>query len=439
MEISQKTHGRLRRAWPVAIAILGALVLLVLWTELYAAVDTSVLPNSRVSFQSTTAARTLLGLLRDLIPAACGIVAAYILAGKFVADLYGLKDWPEGSMHIARCLLGAAPRPYFLRVADGQVQADDDNVLVRVGGPGRVVAFNNSAALLERGGELTHMVPPGTQIALQPFEKVRDTLDLRPTRWQYEVKALSKDGIEVAVEFDIAFQINTEGRSPTRKTPFPATENAIFRAATARVLRDPNAYTPSNSLDWARRLVMDEAQECLRTIISHYTLDALVGIEQIYTYQHPRQVIQSQLREALREPAASLGAQINDVRLGSIKVGDKVAEQWLEVWSQEWQNKALKLEQNGETQRERARARAKAQAQAELIVKVTHALNVASSQDSHISSQILAMRLLEVFEDLNVDSQQGYLPTQVIETIESLRHLVYEGLDPDSASRNNKV
>ncbi|MCJ7738891.1 MAG: hypothetical protein MUQ10_16515, partial [Anaerolineae bacterium] len=111
------------------------------------------------------------------------------------------------------------------------------------------------------------------------------------------------------------------------------------------------------------------------------------------------------------------------------KVGDKIAEQWLEVWGQEWQNKALKLEKDGEAQRERAKERAKAQAQAELIVEITHALDVASSQNTRISSEILAMQLLEVFDHLDVDFQRAYLPGQVIDTIKSLHNLVYEGLD----------
>jgi len=429
MESSSKNLIRPARVLLAAVAVLGPVLILIFWTELYLAVNEGAAPTGEGPMQALAVSRTYLKLARDFMPAVIGIIAAYLLAARFVTDLYGLRNWGEGAKHLQRCLFGVPTRAPFVCVAEGQVQAGDDHVLMRVGGPGRVVTYNNSAALLEKGGKLTRIVPPGTRITLEPFEKIRDTLDLRPMRWQYQIEALSKDGIEVTVEVDITFQINTKRRSPTGKTPFPAAESAIFRAATARVIHSPDAEAPDDSLDWARRLIMDEAQECLRTIISQYTLDALVGIERIYAYEHPRQVIQSQLREALRGPAASLGAQINNVRLGSIKVGDKVAEQWLEVWSQEWQNKALRLEQNGKAQRERARARAKAQAQAKLIVQITNALDVASSQDARISSEILAMRLLEVFDHLDIDLMSTYLPSQVIETIESLHHLVYEGLE----------
>ncbi|MCJ7736759.1 MAG: SPFH domain-containing protein [Anaerolineae bacterium] len=425
---TSKTFNQFAKTLLAAGLILGPVLILVFLTELAAVEGAAAVLISDEPLQLDRISSTYLNLGRDMIPAALGLVAAFVLTACFVTELYGLKTWSAGAQHMIRCMFGAPTHSPMIRVAQGRAQADTDHILVRVGGPGKVITYNNSAAQLEQGGRLTRIVPPGITVTLEPFERIRDTLDLRPMRWQFQVEALSKDGIEVTVEVDVIFQINTKGYSPTAKTPFPAVPSAIFRAATARVMRHPENDEPDDSLDWAQRLILDEAHECLRTTISHYALDALVGIERIYN-QHPRQIIQSQLRESLLEPAAALGAQINDVRVGSIKVGDKIAEQWLEVWGQEWQNKALKLEKDGEAQRERARERAKAQAQAELIVEITHALDVASSQNTRISSEILAMQLLEVFNHLDVDFQRAYLPGQGIDTIKSLHNLVYEGLD----------
>jgi len=408
--------------------VLGPVLILIFLTELTAVDSAAVAPTSEEVSQLDPISSIYLNLGRDMVPAALGIVAAFVLSACFIKELYGLKSLNAGIQHLFRCIFGTPTRGPVIRVAEGQAQADADHILVRIGGPGKIVAFNDSAVLLEQGGRLTRIVRPGTVTILDPFEKIRDTLDLRPMRWQFQVDALSKDGIEVTVELDVTFQINTKEHNPTAKTPFPAAPSAIFRAATARVMRHPGNEEPDDSLDWAQRLILDEAHECLRTTISRYTLDALVGIERIYN-QHPRQVIQSHLRESLLEPAIALGAQINAVRVGSIKVGDKIAEQWLDAWSQEWRNKALKLERDGQTQRELVRERAKAQAQAELIIEITHALDVASNQNIQISSEILAMRLLEVFDHMDIDFQRAYLPGQVIDSIKNLNNLVYEGLD----------
>jgi len=364
-------------------------------------------------------------LLLDVAPGALAAGVAFFLASHFVASLYKLDNWRAGAGHIWRCIFGQPSfRPYVHVLEGKEIKATDD-VLLKVGGPGSILIYNDSAALLERGGRLTRVLGPGKKVSrLEPFEKVRDVLDLRPMHWEYQVEAMSKEGIRVAVSADIEFQIDTGGRRPTDESPYPALDDAIFRASTGRWMGDPDT-DEDQSFDWARRVVISETEKSLRGIIARYKLNELVGLELQPTSEarQPRQDIQRKLREALEEPAARLGVQINKVRLGTIKVDDDVSQQWIDAWRAEWQNWSLVQARAGEAERQQRRETAKAQAQVDMITAVARAFQDSVARDARIPSQLLVMRLIEVFDRTQI-SPFTYLPGEAMATLDRLRKLV---------------
>src|SRR5690606_13116320 len=98
-----------------------------------------------------------------------------------------------------------------------------EHILARVGGPGNLVVYNDSAVLLEKAGRFTRMCGKGF-IRLAPFEKPYAFLDLRPKRTVYPVNAMSKEGIPIICEADITYQIDSEGTSATDEDPYPVSE-----------------------------------------------------------------------------------------------------------------------------------------------------------------------------------------------------------------------
>jgi len=392
-----------------ATAFLGLLFILAILTEL---------PGERIS---------PVNILRDMLPGVLAVSTALFVASKFIASLYKLNNWREGTGHIWRCTFGQPSFRPFVLVSDAEVKAGDDHVLMRLGGPGSILTYNDSAVVLERGGRLTRVLGPGKFSSLERFEKVRDVIDVRPMRWAYAVDALSKEGIRVTLSADVNFQINTGGSEPTDETPYPALDEAIFKASTCRWMRDPEADEEDQYFDWARRVIISETEGSLRGIIARYPLNALVGLEGVPTSgtDHPRKTIQEELTKAVRESAADLGAQINEVRLGAIKVDDKVAEQWIEAWGNKWQYWAMVQEKAGEATREQLREAAKAQAQVDMITAMARAFQQSISRDARIPSQLLVMRLIEVFDRSTIGPYTRiYLPGQAIETLDRLRSLV---------------
>lgn len=362
----------------------------------------------------------------DMLPGILAIGAALILASNFVASLYDLKNRCEGFGHIWRCMFGQPSFKPLVLVSGAKIDTkSSDNVLVRIGGPGGILVYNDSAVVLERGGRLTRVLEPGKVGSLERFEKVRDVIGLRPVRWEYGVEALSKEGVPVTVYADVNFQIDTGDRTPTAKTPYPALDEAIFKASTCRWMRDPEGSEDDQYFDWARRVIISETEGSLRGIIARYPLDALVGLAggPAPGTDQPRQAIQQELTEALRGDAAKLGAQINEVRLGEIKVNDEVAGQWFEAWWNEWRDWATVQEKTGEAKRERLREAAKAQAQVDMITAVARAFQQSVSRDARIPPQLLVMRLIEVFDRSRI-GPYTYLPKEAIDTLDRLRDMV---------------
>jgi regulator of protease activity HflC (stomatin/prohibitin superfamily) len=367
-----------------------------------------------------------INVARDMLPGVLAIGAALILASNFVASLYDLKNRCEGFGHIWRCMFGQPSFKPLVLVSGAKIDIkSSDSVLVRIGGPGGILLYNDSAVVLEQGGRLTRVLRPGSFGSLERFEKVRDVIDLRPVRWEYGVEALSKEGVPVTVYADVNFQIDTGDRAPTAKTPYPALDEAIFKASTCRWMRDPEGSEDDQYFDWARRVIMSETEGKLRGIIARYPLDALVGLEGRPTSgtDQPRKDIQQELTEALRGDAAKLGAQINEVRLGEIKVNDEVTGQWFEAWRNEWRAWATVQEKTGEAKREQLREAARAQAQVDVITAVARAFQQSVSKDARIPPQLLIMRLIEVFDRSRI-GPYTYLPREAIDTLDRLRDMV---------------
>jgi regulator of protease activity HflC (stomatin/prohibitin superfamily) len=416
-----------RRVFRASAVVLGPLTVLGFLTAWYRSQIPLLEAILQIGFYGRVIANMLPGLL--------AVGAAYFIASHFVAGMYGLKSWREGADHLSRCVFGQPTKKPTLVVTEGKIKQDEEDVLVRIGGPARIQVHKDSAAVLECGGRLTRVLGPGTTDYLEPFEKVRDVIDVRPMRWgDYEVKALSKEGIPVFVTIDVSFQISTGGRTPKADKPYPVQPEAVFKAAVSTWVRDPMGSEDDQYYDWARRVVISEAEGILRGILARYPLDSLIGLESslVPGAPHPRKAIRDELEEELSKAAVNLGAQINEVRIGKISVADQVTQQWIEAWEEEWQNRAMLEKEEGEAHRDRLREAAKTQAQVEMIKELADALERSAAQDTRIPSRLLVMRLIEVFDRHSI-GPYTYLPGRAIDTLENLRQLV-EGrnIDPQA-------
>jgi hypothetical protein len=332
-----------------------------------------------------------------------------------------MKSLAEARSFIYRCLFGLSKFGPWLRIAEG-APGEQDHVLNQVGGPGHLVVYNDSAVLLERSGQFTRIAKKGF-VRLEPFEKTYAIVDLRPKRWVYPVKAMSKEGIPITCEAEIASQIDDEGLQPTDEEPYPAPERKIFQAVVCTWIREANRPTQTRTMDWGGRVIISETEGSLRTILSQYPLDRLIGLAPDSI--NPREEIRQELETQLRKGVPKLGAKILSVALGDIKVDHEVTQQWIEAWQARWKSWSAERQALGQAAQVNLVEDAKTRAQVLMITSITDALQqLMTPSEQEITAKVILARLFMVLSRAQADTlTRVYLPQEAVNTLKLLKDL----------------
>ncbi len=368
------------------------------------------------------------------LPCLIAIVLAARIAASFVKTLYKIRTLGEAGSFLYRLLFGVWKFGPYLLVKEGKLAAGENSVLHQVGGPGYLVIYHDSAVITERCGRLervlsAHLPKPKNYPYLEPFEKVWEIVDLRPQQWTSPVKGMTRDGIPVICEADIRFKIDDRPdggapKPPTEDEPYPFTPEAVFKAATARWIREPDFKGPP--MDWRGRVVVGFTEGILRNILAEYYLDWLLGPtgDEI---EHPREVIRRRLEEQLQQEAPKVGARILSVQLGEIKVEDEqIPTQWIETWRAEWESQAAATRVEGEAELLRMEA-VRARAQAEMLITLIRELQSVAVSDAELRPYLLAARLAETLRLMSYDPfTRAFLPPEAIRTLQRLQQLLGE-------------
>jgi len=376
----------------------------------------------------------LLGVVYAL-PTLLGLALAARQAARFTQTLYKIQTLEEAASFVYRRIFGPWKFAPYLLIKDGKIASGENSVLHRVGGPGYLVIYNDTAVVTERCGRLervlsAHLPKPKNYPYLEPFEKVWEIIDLRPQQWTFPVKGMTRDGIPVTCEADIRFKIDDRPagggppKPPTEDEPYPFTPEAVFKAATARWVREPDFKGPP--MDWRGRVVVGFTEGILRNILAEYYLDWLLGPTGEDT-EHPREVIRRRLEEELQKEAPKVGARILSVQLGEIKVEDEqIPTQWIEAWQAEWESQTAAIRVEGEAELLRMEA-VRARAQAEMLITLIRELQSVAISDAELRPYLLAARLAETLRWMSYDPfTRAFLPPEAIRTLRRLQELLGE-------------
>ncbi|MBC8492561.1 MAG: hypothetical protein H8D43_02155 [Chloroflexi bacterium] len=420
----------LRRAIPIMIGLLCLATI----AELQARRVELAGTQSRATFWMMVARSTVprladawasrvfwLEVVRDMLPGIAVLVIALEISARFVRSLYKLNRMGEARSFVRRMLFGQMGFPPWLLIGEGKLPEDENQVVMRVGGPGHLVIYNDTAVLLEQAGRLTRIEKQGFP-GIKPFETVYDVVDLRPKRKLHAVKAMTKEGIPVTCEVDIGFKIEDGGQVPTKDEPYPAQENAILKAITSQWKCDTNLFS-SGKLNWEDLVVLGYADGPLRSILARYPLDQLIEpVEEGGSRKSPRQAIREELEKELRREVPALGAKIMHVDLGDIIVEDEVTQQWIDAWQTEWVSWRKKRQALGEAEYAQQVEIATAQAQVDMIVAITEAVQSLDTDDPQVASQHLLLRLVTMLRRASSDPwTRAFLPSHVMRTLNEFK------------------
>jgi len=359
---------------------------------------------------------------------ALAVITILVFAGRFASAVYGLKSTRAGMQTVIRLMFGKPGFGPYALVSGGQVVAGQDGVVSKVGGPAGLIIHNDSAVVLEKRGKFSRVVGPGLPV-LELFEKIYDTIDLRPKFWAIPVNAMTKEGIPVTWDVEIRYQIDDGGNEPTDENPYPFSEEAVFKAATGKWRREKGSI---QEMDWEGWVVNSQTQGTLRSIIARRYLDELIGLTEAESLA-VRETIQQELTDIIREAAPKIGAKLLDIRLQSLKVEDDITEQWIEVWKARWQSWSTRQLAPREAERIQEYEKAKAEAH---ILPLNH-LTAELQKLDHADQAVILMRLSSILDQgtLGVASRV-FFPGQALETIENIRDILRGEEDAGEEDRN---
>jgi hypothetical protein len=424
----------LKRALPILGGVLLLAVMLGLVAELLLRSAEATPETGPVGLVSLAATFSVaLASVAVAFPIVGALIAVPLLVSHLFHSLYAIDDLNESHNTVNRIVFGHIGAN--LVVKGGKIYSGEDSPVARVGGPAKLAIYNDSAVVTEQYGRLKRVLGPGPA-QLERFEKIWETVDLRPQRWVHEVFALTKEGIPISCEADISFKIDDQPDGPRRKAhleePYPYVEEAVFRAAAGTWIRDVEGT--GRYRKWPGRVVIGMADALLCDILAEYRLDWLIAPSQPGQMQ-PREEIRQRLEKGLEEGVGSVGAKILNVAIGAIevkaeeeetaqKLSDMVSKQWIEAWHADWKVRALASRAEGEAALLRMDT-AQIQAQAEMVVMLTEALQATIMNQGAIEPYILAIRFVEALRWMSYNTHtREFMPPEAMRTLNRLQEML---------------
>lgn len=347
----------------------------------------------------------------------------------------------------------------WVRIREGRVEEGTAPVLQTIGGRGNLVIYQDTAAVLERRGQLTRVVGIG-YTELDRFEKVYDTIDLRPRRCLHTVKAMTREGIPISWQVEIQYQIAPGDAVATEAAPYPLSHRHVLHAATCKWAHKVGG---SGILDWEGRLVHAEVDRHLREILSRYSLNQLIkppapdkgddaatvqmaieegwqaaldaergeeDYEPLEGLQATRDAIRDQLERELRQGARKTSARILNLRLDNLTVDDLVTQQWIKAWKAKWENWSTGQLAGAEAEYMHLSELAKAEAQGKMVQRIAAYLEEELKGQRLRPDELsqLLLRLSSVLDRSDfAHSVRVFFPTETIKALDDIQEALRPG------------
>jgi len=356
--------------------------------------------------------------------------AAVVILAQFVQAMYHLE--PQDAWKLMwRILAGVNREPPLdpvMRVQEGRPDPDGPEVLHDIGGPGHLTVGHDNAIVLARGGRITR-VEGATRVRLEAFEKIWDTIDLRPQRREIRITANTRDGIPVTCRAEVRFRVQRgepEEPIPTAP-PLNFTESdrfTVLRLATNKVALAPGGER--RVTDWIIFLTNGTFDGEVRNRIERYRLDELFNPDR----EGPAllTLIEQELVTEMRKVGKERGIQIDQVHLIGISPDeDLISEQWKALWRSGWQLKAAIDEAKAQGMRDSEIEKAKAKARANMIAAFVEPLRNLEKTDSDALYMAVRLEFLNVLRTMaQLDPMVQSTMFQQVEDLERVINQVLE-------------
>ncbi|HNT76224.1 MAG TPA: SPFH domain-containing protein [Anaerolineae bacterium] len=349
----------------------------------------------------------LLRVPLGMIPGYAMLALTMVCGARFVQAFYGLKGRGLGFQFLIYRLIGRPhPKKPKLAVVKGVIDDNSPEQVRKLGGPGTVGmrVDDVSAVVLERAGKLTRVVRSPNTVQLAPFEKVWDALDMRPQRWVQKVGAITRDGLPITYEADVHFRIKDD-------------DDAVFKAATSKWIRDASTTEPERLMIWTKRLVVGAMEGALRGILAQHELDQLLEVD-------CRRRICQELSEKVSGAANNLGIEILDLSLRDIEFKGQALEQWEMQWHARRDREIARIKAEGTAKRIAAYGEIRMELRREMLQQTIQNLRELTQEGTGGTETDYENYILLSFIQMLLKSAKDgslYLSEHMIHSLESLR------------------
>ncbi len=348
------------------------------------------------------------GIIGSLAMMGAVLWIARLAAVRFISAFYGVSP-DSANEFIGWQIFGRSGFKPLLRVTAGEIAYSDETVK-KIGGPGGIIVYNDSAVVLERAGKLTRVALGPTMVKLEPFEKVWDMVDLLPHRWVFPVDAITYDGLRITYEADIKFRI-------TR------TEADVFKAVTCKWIRDAHRTEPDRLMTWPKRVIISATEGSLRAILATYALNQLLE-------NATREEVRKKLEENLKGAGVNFGVTIDEVSLGDITFQDQILTEWRGVWEAERDREVQEALTEAKARRIEMEEHARIEVRERMLRRTIHVLKQLKKQNVENPERFVILSFIQMIRNTE---NSLFMPDQILTTLDSLRQRFAEQADEHPA------
>jgi hypothetical protein len=353
--------------------------------------------------------------LRYLIVPTAAVVGAFLVGAQYVKDIYELKSYGLAFQYIFASVFGIGYPSLIIEEGKPRIKADEENLLVSIGGPGYVVIRPGNIVLFENLRNPSGVRAEGFHF-ISRFETIKEIADLEDQHdYIEELNAVTKDGIEVIAR-DINFRYRLwssrkvggqNGRTPS--VPYPYSVQAMRNMAYNRVVSD-GGYT--NWAETMRRQFKGEIQK----YISRNQVDQVTAPRNFE--ENPSGKLRGNPREdihriyespEIRERFKNIGAQLLWYGIGHFDVNNPlVNDQRVSTWQAGWRGDAKKTLAYSEAKKMAYIEQGRAEAQAEILMGIVHGLDDLNSSEEDRNKnlqEIFLVRMAQLLDAMRGESK----------------------------------
>ncbi|HSD85120.1 MAG TPA: hypothetical protein VLG46_14725, partial [Anaerolineae bacterium] len=277
---------------------------------------------------------------------------------------------------------------------------EDNEVVLKIGGPGVLSVRDHTAVLTERGAGYSRVLGPEDH-TLMPFEHIRAIYDLRTLNFDGTEMSLTKDGIPVraAVGAMFRFMARMPGEppsSPQHPRFMSVLSHYVRRTPSGSVTEPPvspealrmacyEVHRPPKSIKWYQAAFNSAVGE-VRDELNRRMLDQLFAPDD--PGRSPRREIAAKYDGAARDTLAARGIELVDSTFGNLQLPREVTTQRTNMWQAGWEKESTITRAASEAEGLLQLQTVRAEAQAELVKNIVQAAR-SMDQNNQLSYHVV--------------------------------------------------